>query len=749
MSEQENPVGSGPSCRVTSLFAEKERRQCVLHEGTPSMTASIADAVIIKDENLFFISQPDGSLPVDEDHGFGLYYHDCRYLSGYQLRMAGEALEPLVSTSARGFMAIVEMANPDMQAVDGTAIHKEEIEVKWVRVLDGDGLALHDSLTFRNFGLHALDFRVSMTFLADFADIFAVRCLMQESPGVVHPPSWGAGTLSFLYEGTDGIYRRTTTRLWTEPESTDGTTATYRLRLVPRQAQEIRVSFSIAESDSLDGEGVGPMAVPDFPTIEAARRRRAEQWLEDKTTVSSNSLLLDGVLHRSLTDLRLLRSSVEKQDFFAAGVPWFAALFGRDSLITALQMLAYDPDIAEETLRVLASYQGTVEDAWREEEPGKILHELRVGELAHIGEIPHSPYYGTVDATPLFLILLARHAHWVGTLDLFRELRPQVEAALQWMETYGGLEASGYLRYGTHSERGLVNQGWKDSTEGIMNADGSLVQPPIALVEAQAYAYLAKTGIADLFRRVGDVRRALELEQQAEDLRVRFNRDFWLEEEGFYALALQQADRPAAVLSSNVGHALWAGIADAAKAERTVERLMGEDMFSGWGIRTLSDNTCSYNPIGYHLGTVWPHDNAIIAAGFRRYGFDDAAAAVFEGIIRATMNFQAYRLPELFAGFRREDYDVPVHYPLASKPQAWAAGTMPSLVETLLGLVPDAFNRRLRVVRPILPAFIQRLEVRDLRVARSRVDLRFEGTSDGVSVQLLGIKGNVDVVVEL
>ncbi len=470
------------------------------------MTPSIADAVIIKDENLFFLSQSDGSLPVDEDHGFGLYYHDCRYLTGYRLTMGGEAPEPLVSTSVRGFKAIVEMTNPDMRAVDGSVIRKEEIEVKWVRLLDGDLLALHESLTFRNFGLQVADFRVCMTLAADFEDIFSVRSLTGESLGVHHPPRWGDGRLSFLYQGRDGVYRRTTARFWTETESRGGTTVSYRLRLAPREAQELHLSFSLAESDTLEGVRVGTMAVPDFSAIEATRSRRADQWLEDKTKVSSSSLLLDGALQRSLTDLRLLRSRLESQEYFAAGVPWFAALFGRDSLITALQTLAFDPDIAEETLRVLASYQGTVEDAWREEEPGKILHELRVGELAHTGEIPHSPYYGTVDATPLFLILLARHAHWVGSLDLFRELFPRVEAALQWMETYGGLGGGGYLRYGAHSERGLVNQGWKDSTEGIMNADGTLAQPPVALVEAQAYAYLAKTGMADLFRRVGDDR---------------------------------------------------------------------------------------------------------------------------------------------------------------------------------------------------------------------------------------------------
>jgi glycogen debranching enzyme len=476
--------------------------------------------------------------------------------------------------------------------------------------------------------------------------------------------------------------------------------------------------------------------------------RSIAQWVGEHTRIHTDSLLLNRLLERSFDDLRVLHSTIRGEEFFAAGVPWFSTLFGRDSLITALQALAYNPHMAEQTLRLLASYQSQQVDEWRDAQPGKILHELRVGEMARLGEIPHTPYYGTIDATPLFLILLGRHAAWTGELTLFNELRSHIDAALAWITAYGDLNGDGYVEYASTSGKGLVNQGWKDSGDAIVNADGSLATPPIALVEVQGYVYGAKCALADLYERAGEPEQAGRLRQEAEDLRGRFNRDFWLEDQGFYALALQADRRPVAVLSSNPGHALWAGIADAEKAQRTVERLMRDDMFNGWGIRTLSEHERGYNPLGYHLGTVWPHDNAIIAAGFRRYGFDGAMRRVFTAVVEAAMSFTHYRLPELFAGFRREEYGVPVRYPVACHPQAWAAGTVPYLMEALLGLVPEAFDRRLRVIRPMLPDFIDRVEVYGLRVGSARTDLQFERAPGGTAVNVLKVEGALDVIVE-
>ena len=727
---------------------QEERKQRVLTHGAPAVVRSIANAVVVKDGNLFLLTEPDGRVPLEEEHGFGLYYHDCRFLNGYELNLAGASPHALVSTAERGMMAMFQLTNPDIRMAEGGLIRKEEVGVKWERTLNADGPALHDHITFQNFGLRRIAFPIALTFRSAFEDVYAVRELLPEQFGTLRPPAWTDGALSFVYEGKDGLYRGLAVHFAPAPQSTDGTTAHFHLTLESRGSQQISVSLVLAESPR-EAE-VRPKAHyrPNPGEIETSQHRPLGQWRDRRTEVRSDSLLLNRILERSFGDLHVLRSTIEGQEFFAAGVPWFSTLFGRDSLITALQTLAYAPGIAEETLRLLAGYQSQHLDEWRDAQPGKILHELRVGEMARIGEIPHTPYYGSIDATPLFLVLVARHAAWTGQLTLFHELRGPIEAALEWMAKHGDLNGDGYIEYESTSGKGLINQGWKDSGDAIVNADGSLATPPIALVEVQGYVYWAKTALADLYQRAGETERAGRLRREAEDLRLRFNRDFWLEEQGYYALALQSDRRPAAVLSSNPGHALWAGIADPDKARRTMERLMAEDMFNGWGVRTLSERERRYNPLGYHLGTVWPHDNALIAAGFRRYGFDEAARRVFSAIAEAAMHFEHYRLPEVFAGFRRQEYGVPVRYPVACHPQAWASGAVPYLVEALLGLVPEAFERRLRVVRPILPDFIDRLEVRRLRVGEARASLKFERISDGVAVKVLDVAGDLDVIIE-
>ncbi|HZR46949.1 MAG TPA: glycogen debranching N-terminal domain-containing protein, partial [Candidatus Manganitrophaceae bacterium] len=607
---------------------------------------------------------------------------------------------------------------------------------------------LQDRIAFRNFSPAEVFFPLTLSFQAEFEDIFSVRGLLPEQPGRLHPPFWKRGLLQFVYDGNDNLRRSVVIRFSLTPEKKEGAAATFLLKLQPEEKQELFVSVAVIESaheGDLDPDE--PLAV--HAGVEQALDRSSQVWLGRQTEIESDNLLLNNVIKRSLSDLLTLRTSLMDLQFFAAGVPWFATLFGRDSLISALQTLAYEPEMAEQTLRLLARYQGKKTDPWRDEQPGKILHELRVGELARMGEIPYTPYYGTIDATPLFLILIGRHAAWTGSLSLFHDLSDAVEKALRWIAAEEGEHERGYLAYESKSDKGLINQGWKDSGNAIINEDGSLARPPIALVEVQGYVYLAKKLIAGLYRRAGKAARADQLVKEAEALRERFNRDFWLEDRGFYALALQAGMKPAAVLTSNPGHALWCQIADPEKAQKTMERLTAGDMFSGWGIRTLSEEAHRYNPIGYHLGTVWPHDNALIAAGFRHYGYDRAALRLFTGITEAAMHFGAYRLPELFSGFSRRDFEVPVHYPVACHPQAWAAGSVPYLVETSLGLVPEAFEGRLRIVRPVLPDFVDHLEVRRLRVGTARVDLKFDRSADRrIQTAVMNVEGRLDVRIE-
>jgi glycogen debranching enzyme len=376
------------------------------------------------------------------------------------------------------------------------------------------------------------------------------------------------------------------------------------------------------------------------------------------------------------------------------------------------------------------------------------MHELRMSEMARLNEIPQTPYYGTVDATPLFLILLARHASWTGRLDLFKDLEPNAKAALAWIDGAIAAGGTGYLTYATRSGSGLANQGWKDSGDSVMNQDGSLATPPIALVEVQGYVYMAKQTTGDLYRRAGDAETADRLAREAEDLRVRFEQDFWLDELGTYALALQAGNRPAAVVSSNPGQVLWTGIAAPDRAQKTADRLMQDDMFSGWGIRTLSSNEQRFNPIGYHDGTVWPHDNAIAVAGLRRHGCTDHVARILAGMIDAGTHFEQGRLPEVFAGFSRQEFSIPVHYPVACHPQAWAAGAVPFMLESALGLQPDAFNRSLHISHPVLPESVSKLTLERLRVGDASVDLMFERNAGGdITVRHDGKAGQLDVTV--
>ena len=724
-----------------------EHKQRVLTQGTPSITNSIAHAVVIKNGNLFFLTDHAGIVPLGGNHGFGLYYNDCRYLSGYELQLAGAKLLSMVSSAELGYMARFQLINPDIRMADRTLIRKEEIGVKWERLVDAGQPALDELITLENFGTEEARFPLTLTFEADFEDVFAIRGLLLEELGRMRKPEWREGALTFVYEGADKIDRRLSVRFLPEPDAIRETSACFDIRLRPGQRQQLSILLGIAEVQTKEAAAPESHGHDNFHKVKIRLQSECDEWVRGETEIRSDSLLLGAILNRSIRDLHALRSSIGEYKYFAAGVPWFVTLFGRDSIITALQTLAFDPEIAAETLRLLAKYQSRQIDEWRDAQPGKILHELRIGEMARLGEIPHTPYYGSIDATPLFLILAGRHAAWTGDLTLFNELRENIDLALEWLDRYGDLDGDGYIEYASTSEKGLINQGWKDSGDAIVNADGTLARPPIALVEVQGYAYQAKREIAALFQRAGDTNRANQLSQEADQLQRRFNRDFWVDEKGFYALALQATQEPVRVISSNPGHALWAGIADEEKARRTVERMMADDMFNGWGVRTLSGNERRYNPFGYHLGTIWPHDNSIIAAGFKRYGFDQAAMQIFMGIIRTAMHFDHYQLPELFAGFHESEFGIPVRYPVACHPQAWAAGSIPYLIQTTLGLVPEAFEQRLRIIRPQLPDFVYWLEVRNLRVGRASVDLRFERTTDGkIALNVLRIDGDVEII---
>jgi len=711
--------------------------------GVPS---NIANAVVIKNNDVFFLAEHGGSVPAGNQDGFGLYYHDCRYLNGYEIRIADTRPNPLVSTCDQGSISQFELTNETLH-LKGKPVPAQTFGIFIERVIDSAATAVHDVVTIHNYGFLRYDLSLSFSFRCGFEDVFEIRGFHRKESGKQRKAEWKNGVLSFVYDGADKVQRSLETHFDPKPNRTSKIGGEFVLRLGAGESKEIKLSLRIVEAREKKHQPRLTKPRP-APAVNALQQQSRE-WLAGCAQIQSDNSLLNQVMQRSLLDLRVLQSSLDSKEFFAAGLPWYGALFGRDAIIAALQTLAFEPRIAEQTIRLLGKYQGTKVDEWRDEQPGKILHELRRGEMANLNEVPQTPYYGSVDSTPLFLILIGEHAKWTGDLQLFNDMRGHIERALAWIDSGGDDAGNGYLSYRARSSRGLGNQGWKDSGDAIMNADGTLAVAPISLVEVQGYVYRAKLAIADLYARSGEDDSANRLRRQAAKLRARFNRDFWIASKNYYAIALQRGGRPAAVISSNPGQALWTGIIDHSKAGSVVHHLTAPDMFTGWGLRTLSEKERRFNPIGYHLGTVWPHDNSIIAAGFRRCGFDREAVMVFEGLMRAAGDFEHFRLPELFGGFSDQQFHLPVRYPVACHPQAWASGSVPFLLTELLGLAPDAFHGRLRVVRPVLPQTVRQLDFRRVRVGLGSMDLRFaRAKNDDLSAEVLDQSGGICVELE-
>ena len=609
--------------------------------------------------------------------------------------------------------------------------------------------AMVERITLRSYAREPVALELELRFDADFLPMLEVRGMATPGRREVRREARG-DTLRFAAIGLDGHERATTITCVGSLAEDDG-----RLRvpveLEPGEERRLDVHFALSGPQvDAGGEGRGVFRGDGRASVPQAGAE-ADAWLADRPRVEVDDELVDRVLRRSLLDLRLLASDLDGQRYYAAGVPWYATLFGRDSIIAALEVLPFDPAMAEQTLRLLAARLGTHVDDEHDMEPGKVLHELRRGELAARGLTPLARYYGTVDATPLFLCLLCEHADWTGSLALFRELRPQVEAALRWIDEFGDLDGDGLIEYRCRSSAGLVNQGWKDSWDGIVDERGVPLNAPIALVEAQGYALAAKRRLARLFELDGDAELAANLRADAARLAEALER-FWLADRGFYAMALDAEKRPSRALASNQGHLLWARAISAERAGAVRDALMGDGAYSGWGVRTLSADERAFNPVGYHTGTIWPHDNAFFAVGLRNYGFDDAFLRVFEDLLDVCASFSDYRLPELFAGFSRTDYEDPVPYPVACSPQAWAAGALPWMLTAGLGITPDGLQRALRIRRPSLPRHLGRLALHGLRVGDATVDLLFERVaqrSDSVALTDVRIDGQLDVVLEI
>lgn len=713
----------------------------VLRNERPSVRARFIQPVVLKQAALFLLCLEDGDVLGESDEG--LYFHDMRHLSAQTLRLSGQPPVSLLADASKGWYGLFELTNPDLHDADGKLIvRKETIGIRREKKLGND---YTEQLTLTNFGDERVAFDLSLAYAADFADMFVVRGTDQGKRGELSDPLWRGARLRFEYDGADNHRRTTVLHFNPQPDGHDLTQARFDLDLDPQQSWRLEVHAWVV--DRPPGEAAHrPRAREGVSRVD--QRRAQAGAIGSGTIATTSNELLNAILTRSFLDLHMLRMRQSGDEFFAAGVPWYVALFGRDSLVTALQVAAFQPQISAQTLRVLSRHQGTRVDDRRDEQPGKILHELRADEMANLSEIPQTPYYGSVDSTPLFLILLRHHAAWTGTLDLFHELRDPAMAALDWIDRYGDSDGDGFVDYKTRSPVGARNQGWKDSANGIVMDDGTLAEPPVALPEVQGEIYLALLGMADLLERDGDTERASRLRSRAAELRKAFNEQFWLPEESFYAMCRQADGDFSHSISSNPAHALWTGIVDDGHARAVVDRVMQPDMFCGWGVRTLSSDDPSYNPIDYQVGSVWPHDNAFIVEGMCRYGFHQQAERVIEGMVTAASRFRNYRLPEVFAGFDRAYADNPVQYPVACNPQAWASGAVPAMLTSVLGLQPDAFKHLLRIRKPHLPASLDWVELRRLRVGGGRVDLRYERSGSTTLVAVEKRQGTLDVVIE-
>jgi glycogen debranching enzyme len=694
---------------------------------------------VVKSDDSFALFDRFGDIRGWGEGEQGLYHHDTRFLSHQALTING--LRPMflgATVKERNNLLIVELMNPDLLAPDGTLlIAKGELHIFRAKLL-WDG-ACYEHIRLNHHGLAPVAVDIAISFDADFRDLFEVRGSVRPRTGERSAPAQREDELEFGYLGLDARERASRVTMSPTPTAWGEREARYALRLAP--GEEYHLYCTVA----CDIEGHGRKREVGYDAaFRANAQARAEQE-SAKCQIGSSNPLVDRWLDRSASDIAMLTTDLPTGPYPYAGVPWYSTTFGRDGLITAREMLWVDPSLARGVLACLAASQATAEEPERDAEPGKILHEARQCEMAQTREVPFGRYYGTVDATPLFVALAGAYWRRTADLDFIREIWPNVLAALRWIDGSGDPDRDGFVEYARRSSRGLTQQGWKDSHDSIFHADGRMAEAPIALCEVQAYVFEAKQFAAELATALGDEAHAARLRAQALTLQRNFQQRFWCEDLGLYALALDGDKQPCRVASSNAGHALWTGLASPEHAQRMAQRFGEADFFSGWGIRTIASGQPRYNPMSYHNGSIWPHDNAMIAMGLARYGHTDAALHVMGGLFEATLHFAQHRMPELFCGFHRREGEGPTLYPVACAPQAWSAAAVFGMLQAGLGMEIDAPQGVLSFRAPRLPAFIDWLELRDLRIGTASVDLLLQRFDRNVGVQVMRKSGPLEI----
>jgi glycogen debranching enzyme len=723
--------------RLTAKRSELERAPD-LSFGIAVTESSARPRHTMKHGDSFLVLDSHGDIGVSAGGPDGLFHNDTRYLSHFGLLING--LQPLLlgsNLSNDNCVLTVDLTNPDILDDERIVLSKSLLHVSRTVFVACD--TLYQRFLVHNYGAETVPLLLSLSFGSDFADVFEVRGLTRARRGDGRSEI-GEGRVALLYNGLDGAARRTEIRFEPVPTALTGSSASFRLSLEP---QEMATIYLTASCDPANGESMS------FLKVMRRTHRETKQLLRADTEIHTSNHRFNEMLRRSAVDLAMLLTETPQGLYPYAGIPWFSTTFGRDGLITALQCLWLDRRIPLAVLRRLAAMQALAFDDASDAAPGKILHETRSGEMARLNEIPFGLYYGSVDSTPLFVLLAGQYAKASGDIETLRALWPTIERALDWIDGPGDPDGDGFVEYHRQTEKGLANQGWKDSHDAVFHADGRLARGPIAMAEVQGYVYAAKRLASWCAGKLGVADRALTLSHEADRLAERFEDAFWCEELGTYALALDGDKVPCRVRSSNAGQVLFSGISRQDRAERVASLLLEPESFSGWGIRTVATGERRYNPMSYHNGSVWPHDNALIALGFARYGAKAEVTRIFRALFDAATFFDLHRLPELFCGFPRFTGRGPTLYPVACAPQAWAAATFFSLLQASLGIEQDPWKKEIRFHAPTLPNFLDEVVLKGLRAGSGCVDVVVRRHGPRTSLEVTRTQGNVDVKTEL
>ena len=715
-------------------------------ENLEKLTLKSGDAFIIADER--------GDFPASKRET-GFFWHGTRYLRTFNLLLTGQPPTTLSYTIAdEGNACHVDMINPTLSPGQRGEVLAGTVYIH--RLLTINDHRLTQTISLTSYYHDPVRLELSLKLEADFVDMFEVRGYVRYERGEQTSPVFDQSSALFSYRGLDNVQRETRLEFSPPADSCGDKTVSWHVELSEGRPAQVQVIVTASEQYEQTIHRPTPHAhAPDarpsdaHPSEErtsearevhryAPARYASPQPLtfaieELRKKIHTSDHFLNQLLLRGMHDLSMLCAVTPQGLFPYAGIPWFACPFGRDALITSLQFLPWFPEVAQGTLSFLAAYQGKKHELFNEEEPGKILHEFRYGEMANCREIPYIPYYGSIDATPLFLITLESYIRWTNDSPFLEQIWPSAQAAAHWIIESGDPDGDTFLESRTVSQRGLVNQGWKDSHDAISHADGRLAEAPIALCEVQAYTYAAYHAMSYLAGRLGKAEEATRWLQAAETLQKNFLQQYWWEDESVFYLALDGEKRPCAVVTSNSGQCLWTGIVPDDLAKRMIARLMGDDMYSGWGIRTLSTYAARFNPMSYHNGSIWPHDTALVGAGFARYDRKDEAGKLLGNLAYASRHYDRARLPELYDGFKRNIGQGPIPYPVACEPQAWAAGAPFMLLSAILGLEPDAEHNCLTMRRPTLPDWLKVLELHSLRLGGHQLDIRFEGSNQNIT----------------